>query len=256
MHNRIAPGGKLPSDGLAALFGAIETRSGIAGVSSRAIGPDEAAFRAMHLDLGEIRAALRAADLDPPLVTICADVLRIPDRLDWTLRRTELVIVARRIQSDGYASLNLDYRDSITASVTVFTEEMDGRFQAIAMTAPDGPQPAAFIFDAAPAMGGTRIHLPSRQPVETSLDSMRDLPSRAMTVVEQALQTECAIASLLREQRPDLARAMVGWIKSWSDDVPGLARIAAELDKLLVAQAGATLTSLSSWQKNAMAATG
>lgn len=256
MHNRIAPKGESPSDGLTALFDAIETRGGIAGISSRAVGANEAAFRAMHLDLGEIRAALRTADIDPPLVIVCADVLRIPDRFDWTLRRTELVIVARRIQSDGYASLNLDYRDSATASLTVFTEEMDGRFQAIAMTAPDGPQPAAFIFDTPPAMGGTRIHLPGREPVETSLGSMRDLPSRAMTVVEQALQIECAVASLLREQRPDLARAMVGWIRSWSDDVPGLARIAAELDKLLVAQTGAALTSLSSWQKNAIAATG
>jgi len=254
MHNRIAPQGESPSDGLAALFDAIETRSGIAGVSSRAIGPNEAAFRAMHLDLGEVRAALRAADLDPPLVTVCADVLRIPDRFDWTLRRTELVIVARRIQSDGYASLNLDYRDSTTASLTVFTEEVDGRFQAIAMTAPDGPQPAAFIFDSVPATGGVRIHVPVRQPVETSLDSMQGLPPRAMAVVEQALQTECAVASLLREQRPDLARAMVGWIKSWSGDMPGLARIAAELDKLLIAQTGAARTS--HWQKNAMAATG
>ncbi|MGO4123023.1 hypothetical protein AB4Z01_01425 [Inquilinus sp. YAF38] len=256
MHNSIAPKREAASDGLAALFNSIETRSGIAGVSSRAIGPNEAAFRAMHLDLGEICAALRAADLDPPLVTVCADVLRIPDRLDWTLRRTELVIAARRIQSDGYATFNLDYRDSTTASLTVFTDEVDGRFQAIAMTAPDGPQPAAFFFDAPPATGGTRIHLPLRQPVETSLGSMRDLPPRAMTVVEQALQIECAVASLLREQRPDLAGAMIGWIKSWSADVPGLARIAAELDKLLAAQAGATLTSLSSWQKNAMAATG
>ncbi|HEY9348335.1 MAG TPA: hypothetical protein VIQ53_23610 [Inquilinus sp.] len=256
MHNRIAPGAQPPSDGLAALFDAVATRSGIAGVSSRAIGANEAAFRAMHLDLGEIRAALRAADFAPPLVTICADVLRIPDRFDWTLRGTELVIVARRIQSDGYATLNLDYRDSTSASLTVFTEEMDGRFQAIAVTAPDGPQPAAFIFDSVPAMGGVRIHLPGRQPVETSLGSMRDLPPRAMPVVEQALQIECAVASLLREQRPDLARAMVGWIKYWSDDVPGLARITAELDKLLVAQAGATLTSLPSWQKNARAAAG
>lgn len=256
MHNRIAAKGAPRSDGLAALFDAIETRSGIAGVSSRAIGANEAAFRAMHLDLGEIRAALRAADFDPPLVTICADVLRIPDRFDWTLGRTELVIVARRIQSDGYATLNLDYRDSTTASLTVFTEEMDGRFQAIAMTAPDGPQPAAFIFDSVPAMGGVRIHLPVRQPVETSLGSMQGLPPRAMAVVEQALQTEFAVASLLRDQRPDLARAMVGWIKSWSGDVPGMARIAAELDTLMIAQTGATSASLFPRRNNAFAATG
>jgi hypothetical protein len=211
----------------------------------------------MYLDLGTVRDALRSADAEPPIVTICADVLNIPDRFDWRLRRTELVIVARRIQSAGYATLNLDYRDNGAASLSLFTEEIDGRFQAIALTAPDGPQPVAFIFDAAPATGGVRIHMPGRQPVETVLDDMGDLQPQTTPILEQALRIELAFASLLHEQRPHLARAMLGWVKACAEGLPALARIASEIDALAFPQAGAAgAASLAPRQRSALAAAG
>lgn len=238
-----------------AVFGTIETRCGVSGASSQTVGPDGAAFRAMYLDLGAVRDALRSADVEPPIVTVCADVLNIPDRFDWQLRQTELVIVARRIQSAGYATVNLDYRDHRTASLTVFTEEIDGRFQAIAVTAPDGPQPVAFIFEEAPAAGGVRIHLPGRQPVEMPLDSIRELQPDATAVLEQALETELTFASLLHEQRPQLASAMIGWVRACAEGLPGLARMAAELDIPAFVQTGGTCASSPSSSKTAMAAT-
>ncbi|MGK9168465.1 hypothetical protein KXR53_19285 [Inquilinus limosus] len=242
MHSRTARGSEPAPAGWSALFEAIETRGGVLDASSEMVGPDAAGFRAMYLDLGAIRETLRSADAEPAVITICADVLNIPHRLDWRLQRAALVIVARRIQSAGYATVSLDYRDRTAASLTVFTEELEGRFQAIAVTAPNGPQPAAFIFDAAPATGGVRIHLPGRQPVETPLDSMRGLPPQATEIVEQALRTEFTFASLLHDQRPDLARAMLGWIKSCSRGLPGMAWIAAELGNPMLAQAGAVRT--------------
>lgn len=256
MHDRMALGGESPADGLAALFDTIETRGVVPGASCRAIGPDEAVFRAMYLDLGTIRETLRAADLAPRLVTVCADVLHIPDRFDWPLRRTELVMVARRIQSDGYATIALDYRDDTAASLTVFTEAVSGRFQAIAATAPDGPQPAAFIFDAPPATGGVRIHVPIREPVETPLDCAQDLPARAAAVLEQALRTELSFASVLRDQHPALAQAMLGWIRTCSGTLPGMAWMAAELGSLVPPKAGTASPPRLAWTKSAWAAAG
>lgn len=218
-----------PADSWPALFDGIAARGGVLAASGRTIGADEAAFRAMYLDMGEIREALRASGLAPAMVTVCADVVNLPDRFDWTFSRTALVIVARRIQSSGYASFNLDYRADAAASLTVFTEEVDGRFQAIARTALDGPQPAAFIFDAPPLTGGVRIHLPAWGPSATPLRSADDLPPRAASVLEQALRTELAFAALLRDQYPDLAEAMLGWIRSFSASLPGIGWMTAEL---------------------------
>ncbi|WP_225768796.1 hypothetical protein [Inquilinus sp. Marseille-Q2685] len=256
MHDRIALGGESPADRLAALFDTIETRGVVPGASSRAIGPDEATFRAMYLDLDAVREALRAADLAPRLVTVCADVLHIPDRFDWPLRQIELVIVARRIHSDGYATIALDYRDDTAASLTVFTETVSGRFQAIAATAPDGPQPAAFIFDAPPATGGVRIHVPGREPVETALDCTQDLPARAVAVLEQALRAELSFASVLRDQHPALAQAMLGWIRTCSGGLPGMGWMAAELGSLVTSQAGTASPPRLAWTKTAWAAAG
>ncbi|WP_144445822.1 hypothetical protein [Inquilinus limosus] len=256
MHSRTALGSEPAPAGWPALFGTIEARCGVPGAASQTIGPDGAAFRAMYLDLGVIRDALRSADAAPPIVIICADVLNIPDRFDWRLDRTELVIVARRVQSAGYATVNLDYRDGNAASLSLFIGEIDGRFQAIALTAPDGPQPVAFIFDAAPVTGGVRIHMPGRQPVDTPLDDMRDLQPQATAILEQALRTELTFASLLHEQRPHLALAMVGWIKACADGLPGLARMAAEIDALAFAQPGAAGTPSIPWRGAAIAVAG
>jgi hypothetical protein len=255
MHSRATLKGESALADWQALFDSIQSRGGISDGSSRMVGPDQAVFRAMYLDLSTVREEFRAQSA-PAAVTICADVLNIPHRFDWVLPGTKLVIVARRIQSAGYATLTLDYRDSRTASLTVFTEEVDGRFQAIAVTAPDGPQPAAFIFDTAPATGGVRIDLPVREPVETLVTSMRDLPPHSRVIVEQALRTELAVASLLRDQRPDVARAMIGWIRSCSDGMPGMGRMTAELDQLMAAQLGAACASLFPRPANSLAAIG
>lgn len=255
MSSRTALKGESASADWQALFDSVEARAGIPDGSSRVLGAEEAVFRAMYLDLGEIRDEFRAGPV-PPVVTICADVLNIPHRFDWALPQTALVIVARRIQSSGYATLTLDYREAKTTSLTVFADEVDGRFQALAVTAPDGPQPAAFIFDRAPATGGVRISLPVWQPVETAITGLQELPAQAGAVAEQALRTELAFASLLRDQRPDLARAMVGWIRSCAGGMPGLDRMAAELEALLAAQAGPGRSSSFPWQANSVAAIG
>ena len=245
-----------PADGWPALFGAIAARGGVLAASGRTIGADEAAFRAMYLDIGEVRDALQATGLAPALVTVCADVLNIPDRFDWSFGRTALVIVARRIQSDGYASFNLDYRSEARASLTLFAEEVDGRFQAIAATALDGPQPAAFIFDAPPETGGVRIHMPAWGPAATPLRSADDLPPRAASVLEQALRTELAFAALLRDQHPDLAEAMIGWIRSFSASLPGIGWMTAELGSSGARRSGPARLSAVPWTGGVQALAG
>jgi len=229
MHSGRVRESEPPTADWPALFDAVAARGGVLSASGRTIGPDEAAFRGMFLDIGEIREALQADGLAPAVVTVCADVLNLPDGFDWTFRRTALVIIARRIQSSGYASFNLDYRSDATASLTVFAEEVDGRFQAIAATAPDGPQPAAFMIDRPPATGGTRIHLQACGPVAAPLRSADELPPHTAPVLEQALRTELTFASLLRDQHPDIAEAMLGWIRSISASLPGIGWMAAEL---------------------------
>jgi hypothetical protein len=252
MHSRIALAPQSQLTDWPALFDAAEKHGGISEASSQAIGPADAVFQAMYLDLDAIQEALLAADREPAVVTVYADVLNIPPGFDWTLRQTALLIVARRIQSPGYATIGLDYRDGGAASLTVFADEVDGRFQAIALTAHDGPQPAVFIFDAPPATGGVQIHLAAGGPAETPLDRAAGLPVRPAMALEQALRMEFVFASLLRDQDPHLALAMFDWVKSW----PGAKQIILEFDDSIIAQTSASRAALIPFRGSTMAATG
>lgn len=206
----------------AALFADLETRGGVPGAASETMDAITATFRAMYLDLGAVRSKLAAADLEPGAVIICADVVNIPDGLNWLLRRTELLIVTRRLQVASRATINLDYRVGAMASLTLFTSEVAGALQVVAMTAPDGPQPAVYIIDAPPPAGGLRIHLRDGEPLKAPLDRSQGLPIQSTEFIEEALRTEFIFGSLLRHQRPALALAMFSWIKSWSGASPDL----------------------------------
>jgi hypothetical protein len=150
-----------------ALFASIDRQSAPAATGDR-ITALRATFQAERLDLGDVQRKLADAELDPPMVVVQADILDIPERFNWKLRRATLVIAARQVRIAGSAMVNLDYRSDDGASLMLFAGEITGALHAIALTPADGPQPVVVTIDAPPATGG--------YPEDVALNPERDLP--------------------------------------------------------------------------------
>src|SRR5579864_1904071 len=106
-----------------ALYERIAAEGNVPNPSDTAIDRSRATLRAMYLDLADVKRQIQDSGFDPPLVMLYADVVNIPAGTSWLLANSVLFIAARRIQTDGPVSVNLDYRAGPSASLVVFTAE-------------------------------------------------------------------------------------------------------------------------------------
>lgn len=220
------------------LYESLALQGDVPYASSQAIDSSHAVFQAMYLDLNEIKATLSASGFDPPLVAIYADVLNVPANGTWLLQDSALFVVARRIQTDGRALVNLDYRHGHSASLVVFTTEIDGRLDAVAITS--GTE--ATTFPIVPGPGGGAQLSWSDGPAATSLGFAQGIAVAPTQVFQQSLITEFIFASLLYDQQPVIALAQLSWLKDWTGSSPALLEVflrSCSLLALLSAQVNA-----------------
>lgn len=202
------------------LFAEIEKQGKVPSGSSQLIGTSAATFQAMYLDLGVIKEALRAADAQPLLTTIYADVLNIPSGLSWRLRNQNLAIFARRIEAGANVQFNLDFRDNTSASLVIFANELSQDLAAIAVTGKNVYTP--FTLSAAGLPQGVQFLYQDGAPAMQARSRAQGMQLSPSDLFVQALSTEFSFASLLYDQQPALALAMFTWIKDWAGESPEL----------------------------------
>jgi hypothetical protein len=226
----------------AKLFADLEKQGSIPAASGTVIDSTAAEFRAMYLDLADVQRQIRDSLLDPPLVITYADVLNIPDGLDWLLQGAVLMVVARRVQVGAAVMVTIDYRTSRTASFVLFTNDLAGPIRVAAVTG-QGAEPAAkFLISTTPHEGGVQIAYRDGGPGEFGLTRAHGMALSPAVMFQDALTTEFLFASLLYDQDPPAALAMVTWLKDWcgeSKDLYGLFLRSAALVSLLGAQVNA-----------------
>lgn len=210
----------LPTDDWSALYRGLEAQGGVPCASSTTLDAAGAVFQAMYLDLGEIKATVAGSGFDPPLVTVIADVLNVPAGTTWLLQDAVLVVQARRVQTDGPLAVSLDFRTGGTASLLLYCVELAGSVRAAVVSSSGAP--IVYTIAAPPPAGGVQIHLAGGVPARTERGYAQGVGPAPSPVFEQALRTEFIFASLLYDQRPDLAVRQLGWLKDWSGFHPEL----------------------------------
>ncbi|MQY29146.1 hypothetical protein [Nocardia aurantia] len=213
------------------LYEELEREGRVPCASATEIDANHAVFRAMYLDLSEVRTALRSSGFDPPLVMLIADVVNVPAGTSWRLRDMVLWIQARRVQSDERLKVTLDFRDNHGARFVLFCDELAGSVQGEAVTA--SGDIALPVIEAAPPAGGVWIKCGGGNPVQSSLDRSMGVAPQSVDYLHQALRTEFLVAALIYDTHPQLALRQLTWLKNWSGHHPDLLDVFLRSSSLL-----------------------
>ncbi|MBV8634660.1 MAG: hypothetical protein JO002_09245, partial [Burkholderiaceae bacterium] len=226
----------------AALYGELAIEGKIPNASGAQVDARNAVFRSMYLNLADLKQQIAASGQQPTHVTVYADVLAIPAGLSWLLAAGALVVYARRIEVDASASVLLDYRTSSTAALLVFCQEMQGALNVRAVTTSVSEQPVSFVVTAANANPGAAIKSVNGAPVMSAMTRAGGLPMTPTADFEMWLNNGFIYGTLLYDSQPDLALAILNWVKDWSATSPsllGLFMRTTSLATLLAAQISA-----------------
>ena len=206
------------------------------------IEPAGATFRGMFLDLADIRTKILDSGVSPVLTTIYADVLRIPDSLNWLLKTAGLVIYARRIEVAGKATIILDYRSSTVAQLVVFAREMEGALAVSAARSTPEP-PVSFNITQSNLAPGVCVQYREGMPILQPLSLDQGMPFQVPEDWVIYLNNAFIFASLLYDQKPQLAWDIFLWVKGWAAQSPMLEELfyrSTSLAVLLSAQLNAS----------------
>ncbi|HEY2494749.1 MAG TPA: hypothetical protein VGI33_17790 [Paenibacillus sp.] len=91
-------------------------------------------IRSLFVDLGAVYKDIEEQKLQPRLISIYADIVRMPANFSCTLKDMELIIRTRRveIESEGTAEIRLDYQNgSKLAQLTIYGLELAGTLHAV-----------------------------------------------------------------------------------------------------------------------------
>ena len=224
MNNLVSTTATLPTD-WAGLYQTIQTQGNVPSPASQSLGQTHSVFQAMYLDLGVIAQTLLTTGGNPPLVTVYADVLNIPDNLNWNLQDSVLMVVARRIEAGANVRFNLDYRTGQNAGLVLFFNELGGAISAVAATLDQGAvKPWPFNITAPPGDGGLQILLQQGVPTLLTRTRAQGMPFVMPDAFESALTTSYIVASLLYDQRPDIALGIFNFNKDWAASSPQFAQ--------------------------------
>ena len=204
----------MPSSGIEwkNFYAQLELKGHVPFAEGESIDANHAVFRAMYLDLAEVKATVFAGGAPPPLVTIYADVLSIPAGTVWSLDGSALVIVARLVLAGDASVVALDFRRSTGTSFIFFANEVQGALQVVTQT--DG-QPNITIIDAPPPTGGVDYTFQGA-PVALPLTRAQGMAMQPGDDFVSALRTEYLFAALLYDQQPPLALSMLTFLKDWA----------------------------------------
>lgn len=222
----------------AALYQNLASKGSVPAAASQVIDQNHAVFQDMCLDLGVIANLLLTSGITPPLITIYADVLNIPETLNYDLQNAVMVIVARRIESGTQPRINLDFRTGSLTSLVVYTNELVGAISVVAAVDNGGKvQAFPFMISAPPPGGGVQFLMQDGVPVEQPRSFAQGMAPVPPQTFQDALMASFIFASLLYDQRPDIALSIFTWVKDWSSASPAL------LDSFLRSSSMVTLLS-------------
>lgn len=203
------------------LYNNIQNIARIPGTASETITQNQAVIRDMYVNLGDVYNKLSTQGVNPSTVSIYADVVHIPANYRTVLNGTALIIAARRVEVVETAKVSLDYRNSQTAKLIVYTNELVGSIQAVVITSTN---PQGSIYRVEPVESkGVMIAYRNGTPTRQSLDTLQggvilEIGSEFYLSLASIFQ----FATVLFDKEPIIAHSMFKWISSSTAGVKNL----------------------------------
>ena len=211
---RRAPVRTAPELKWAEFYAGLLARADLPDPSYTVIDDHHAVFQATYLDLADIKVRLGRAGVDPPLITIVADVLNVPAGTGAWLTSGVLQIQARLVKVEEELRVTLDYRTSTTAGVVLYCAVLEGAVQVVAVRA--GMPPEVFELDSVVPGGGVHIRCVDGRPTKVEVSWAQGVPPEVPDWYERAMRTEFLVGSLVYDAHPELAISQFGWLKNWT----------------------------------------
>ncbi|PHE31165.1 hypothetical protein [Bacillus toyonensis] len=184
-------------------------------------------IRDLFVDLGEVYKSIEDSDLTPRMISIFADVVRIPDKFSCTLEDIQIVIRARRveIESEGTAEIVLDYQnEGSLAQLTIYAMELSGTLNAIPIYNQINVPPYSI------ELSNKGIRLYDKEGTFTVEEITYVVPT---TQLPKLFTSVFQVACLFFESRPDIAANQLNWLKMFTAQYDGQNSLCLQSTSLL-----------------------
>ncbi|RYZ52201.1 MAG: hypothetical protein EOP49_10010, partial [Sphingobacteriales bacterium] len=213
-HNHLMSQSAIPAD-WASFYSQLQSKGKVPDATHDAISASLAVFRGMALNLADVESKIRSAGLTPLRVVIYADVLAIPKSFNWFAESTGLTIYARRVEAGPDASILLDYQQSDTANLLLFTGDIQGTLSVSALKSLKD-EPKIYHFSGAEASPGVLVSLVDGGVIVDRLKPLQGRDLQLSADKHAYLNNVFIFGSLLYDQDPALALSLLLWVKGWS----------------------------------------
>lgn len=200
----------------------LQNQAKVPNATIETIEESHAVFSDMYLDLGVIKQTITDSNSTPLIVTIYADVLNIPDNLNWLLDQQALVIKARKIQCGTSATILLDFRSNMESSLVLYTHDLIGTLNAEAIYKGNQTPPKVFTLSKPLGSMGIQIKYEDNQAEQVLLSWAQGIAMSPGSDLKRSLSTSFIFGSLLYDQNPEVALGIMTWLKDWSSASPEL----------------------------------
>ncbi|MED3486108.1 hypothetical protein SAMN04488573_1204 [Bacillus sp. 5mfcol3.1] len=184
-------------------------------------------IRDLFVDLGEVFKSIEDSKLTPSMISIFADVVRIPNKFRCTLKDMQLVIRARRveIQSEGTAEILLDYKNGgKLAQLTIYGIELSGVLHATPIYNQSSPPPYSI------ELKNKGVRLSDKDGIFTAEEITHVVPTPQLP---KLFISVFQVACLFFESRPDIAANQLNWLKIFTTQYDGLTSLCVQSTSLL-----------------------
>jgi len=187
----------------------------IPGISNVMDSGSQFVFRDMLVELDDILNAVGRASSPPIMIFVYADVVRMPAERNWALKNMALFIAARRIEANNGTFFQLDYRKKDNAAkLTIYATEIEGPLKVKVFTTSESQQ-SPIIYDLSQFDSlGVQLSQQDGTAVKKELAYIGEEAFKFGGDLWMSLSCIFQFASVLFDSQPDVAGAMLNWIKS------------------------------------------
>ncbi|MDF2000943.1 hypothetical protein [Peribacillus frigoritolerans] len=184
-------------------------------------------IRDLFVDLGEVYKSIEDSEIAPSMISIFADVVRIPNNFSCTLQDIQIVIRTRRveIESEGTAEIMFDYSEGGSfARLTIYAMELSGTLYAIPIYNQSNIPPYSI------ELSNKGVRLYDKEGTFTVEEITSVVPT---TQLPKLFTSVFQVACLFFESRPDIAANQLNWLKIFTAQYDGQNSLCLQSTSLL-----------------------
>lgn len=213
------------------LFQSVKKRAYMPDCSLEKINKYNTIVRDMVVDLEQLQRKLDNQGPPPYMITVYADVVKLPDSLEWNQTIGSLVIIARRIEASPKAQVILDYTKKKSAELLLYAKEITGSLQVNAVVSKDNP--IRFPISSLDSIG-VKIYFRDGAPMQKPLLNLPTPSTTEGSDFHLLLISEFLYATVMIDEHPDEAELLLLWIRFCSSFSDVFSNLLVQSSSLLV----------------------